>query len=152
SSKGFVSAGVPSSALALLSPATCRHSRSSRVHTHRSWRICNCLSNRVMSKRDSLIVLGFSASLATAGVALVFRSAAIADGPAGQLNPKDPRTASFAIDCAVRAKAISPLIYGIGGSDNPWMTGTTAVRMGGNPTSRYNWQLDTWNAANDWYF
>ena len=69
-----------------------------------------------------------------------------------QLNAAEPRTASFVIDCTLPAKPISPLIYGIGGSDNPWATGTTAVRRGGNPSSRYNWELDTWNLAKDWFF
>jgi Glycoside hydrolase family 44 len=31
-------------------------------------------------------------------------------------------------------------------------SGMTTVRWGGNATSRYNWQLYTYNAANDWYF
>src|SRR4051794_20417005 len=96
----------------------------------------------------------FVSCIAAAGLAVslaVYRSAS-ATGAEPQLNPQDPRSAAFAVDCAAPAKPISPLIYGIGGNDNPWATGTTAVRMGGNPTTRYNWQLDTWNAANDWFF
>ena len=31
-------------------------------------------------------------------------------------------------------------------------SGLTVVRWGGNSTSRYNWKLFTYNAANDWYF
>jgi hypothetical protein len=50
---------------------------------------------------------------------------------------------------------ISPYIYG--GSypvDAAHVTdsGTTLVRWGGDATSTYNWQLQTYNAANDYYF
>jgi len=31
-------------------------------------------------------------------------------------------------------------------------SGLTVVRWGGNATSRYNWKLFTYNAANDWYY
>ena len=31
-------------------------------------------------------------------------------------------------------------------------SGLSVVRWGGNATSRYNWRLFTYNAANDWYF
>ncbi len=30
--------------------------------------------------------------------------------------------------------------------------GATARRWGGNPTTRYNWKLNAWNTANDWFF
>jgi hypothetical protein len=33
-----------------------------------------------------------------------------------------------------------------------WAIGATARRWGGNPTSRYNWELNTWNLARDWFF
>jgi len=68
--------------------------------------------------------------------------------------PLEPaRPAYFAIDCRAAARAISPLIYGVGGSDgSPWSLGATARRWGGNPTTRYNWQLNTWNVGNDWFF
>jgi hypothetical protein len=68
--------------------------------------------------------------------------------------PLEPaRSAYFAIDCRAAGRAISPLIYGVGGSDGaPWALGATARRWGGNPTSRYNWELNTWNVGNDWFF
>src|SRR5205807_5858658 len=31
-------------------------------------------------------------------------------------------------------------------------SGLSVVRWGGNSTSRYNWKLFTYNAANDWYY
>ncbi len=64
------------------------------------------------------------------------------------------------VDCAAPSHRISPYIYGI--AYNPrknardahlWSLGATARRWGGNPASRYNWQLgNAWNSALDWYF
>ena len=101
----------------------------------------------------AVLLFGLAILLATAVVTVRFEpSLLIGNAAEAQLNPAAPRKALFVIDCAAAARPISPLIYGIGGSDNAWATGTTALRLGGNPTSRYNWELDTWNAANDWYF
>ena len=50
---------------------------------------------------------------------------------------------------------ISRYVYGGAyPQDAPHVTdsGMTVVRWGGNATSRYNWQTQTYNAANDWYF
>jgi hypothetical protein len=63
-----------------------------------------------------------------------------------------PRVATYTLDCTAQARPISPLIYGTGGSVNPFDSGITARRHGGNPTSRYNWELDAWNAGSDWFF
>ena len=71
--------------------------------------------------------------------------------PAPKLEPA--RSASFVLDCGAAGHSISPLIYGVAGDDESlWATGATARRWGGNPTSRYNWRLNTWNLANDWFF
>lgn len=59
------------------------------------------------------------------------------------------------IDAARRLRPINPLIYGLaGGSDAlHQQIQATLVRWGGNPASRYNWQLgNAWNAARDWEF
>jgi hypothetical protein len=69
-----------------------------------------------------------------------------------QIDPLAQRQASFVVDCSAQATPISSLIYGIGGHAEPWALGVTARRHGGNPTSRYNWELDTHNAGNDWFF
>lgn len=50
---------------------------------------------------------------------------------------------------------ISSYVYGGAyPKDAPTITdsGLSVVRWGGNSTSRYNWKLLTYNAANDWYF
>lgn len=77
------------------------------------------------------------------------------------LTPEGPsRDGSFAIDCALASRPISPWIYGIAwnpGHDqydtHQWLLGAAARRWGGNPTSRYNWELgNAWNTAFDWFF
>ena len=63
-------------------------------------------------------------------------------------------TASVAVNVSANRRAIDPRIYGIA-------YGTTAQlndlnvplnRMGGNNTSRYNWQINAANRGFDWYF
>jgi hypothetical protein len=63
------------------------------------------------------------------------------------------RNATYVFDCAAPGRQISPLIYGVGG-DEPGAVelGAAARRWGGNPTSRYNWELNTVNRAKDWFF
>ncbi len=64
------------------------------------------------------------------------------------------RRVRVVVNCAARGRPISPLIYGLGATDNRWWeTGATARRWGGNPTSRYNWEFGrVWNTGNDWFF
>lgn len=72
--------------------------------------------------------------------------------------PGEP--ASFVVDCAAPTTPISPLIYGIAYSalreldtDTQFKVGATSRRWGGNPTSRYNWELgNAWNTASDYFF
>ena len=66
---------------------------------------------------------------------------------------------AISINCGDVRNKISPLIYGIGYSgagnlkETPWTMGATVNRWGGNPTSRYNWQVpNAWNTAADYYF
>jgi len=59
------------------------------------------------------------------------------------------------VDALSNRHPISPYVYGGAyPQDAPTITdsGLTVVRWGGNSTSRYNWQLFTYNAANDYYF
>src|ERR1700682_3399226 len=73
---------------------------------------------------------------------------AIALGGNGQ------RDVRLSVDCAGPGHRISPLIYGTAhGGDGWWLSGTSARRWGGNPNTRYNWELGTaWNTAEDWFF
>ena len=59
------------------------------------------------------------------------------------------------VDVLSNRHAISPYVYGGAyPQDAPTITdsGLSVVRWGGNATSRYNWKLFTYNAANDYYF
>ncbi len=62
---------------------------------------------------------------------------------------------TVSIDVLSNRHAISKYVYGGAyPKDAPTITdsGLSVVRWGGNATSRYNWQLKTYNAANDWFF
>jgi hypothetical protein len=65
---------------------------------------------------------------------------------------------SYRLDCRAEPRVINRNIYGIGaaqdqtGDDELWLSATIR-RWGGNPTSRYNWQLgNAWNTGSDWFF
>lgn len=68
--------------------------------------------------------------------------------------------ARLEVQCSGTATPIQPMIYGIAFSSmndakspHQWQLGATARRWGGNPASRYNWQLgNAWNTGSDWYF
>jgi hypothetical protein len=66
-------------------------------------------------------------------------------------------TVSLRVECGAKPKKIEPWIYGIAWKSDEggeqWLMGPTARRWGGNPTSRYNWELgNAWNTASDWFF
>ena len=70
---------------------------------------------------------------------------------------KTPGTTNItvAIDALNNRHTISSYVYGGAyPQDSPTITdsGLSVVRWGGNSTSRYNWKLFTYNAANDYYF
>jgi hypothetical protein len=77
-----------------------------------------------------------------------------------QTNPAAPpsrnepvRSASFIVECGQPAHPISPFVYGAAGDYKELLSiGATARRSGGNPTSRYNWRLNTWSLTKDWFF
>jgi hypothetical protein len=59
------------------------------------------------------------------------------------------------VDTLINRHAISPYVYGGAYPQNAAQitdTGTTVVRWGGNATTNYNWQTQTSNSANDYYF
>jgi hypothetical protein len=66
------------------------------------------------------------------------------------------RSARFVVDCRTPPRPISPYIYALAGGDDSgyhWEMGAAAARWGGNPSTRYNWQLgNAWNAGADWFF
>jgi glycosyl hydrolase family 44 len=58
------------------------------------------------------------------------------------------------VDFNVRGRAVSPLIFGVsfGGPARNAQIGYTLNRWGGNSVTRYNWQADIHNTAQDFYF
>jgi hypothetical protein len=105
-----------------------------------------------MRAKWTVICVGVSVLLGT-GFIVVRESPFLEWVDAAQMkDPASPRTVSFAVECSAQPQPISPLIYGVGGHVDVWNAGITARRHGGNPTSRYNWELDTYNAGSDWFF
>ena len=61
------------------------------------------------------------------------------------------RRVRFAVDCKAKPRAISRWIYGTAASDAE--LNEPATRWGGNPTTRYNWEVgNAWNTGADWFF
>ena len=100
------------------------------------------------------VVLGLVAAALAAFALAVARMDGDGEQTAAAEQPSTtPRQASFVLDCTAPGQSISPLIYGVGGAGGaPWETGATARRWGGNPTTRYNWELNTFNLTKDWFF
>ncbi len=79
------------------------------------------------------------------------------DRPSPAVAPR--REITLTIDCAGKSHRINPLVYGIAfdpqraRESSVWDLGPGARRWGGNPSSRYNWQLgNAWNTGKDWFF
>ena len=81
---------------------------------------------------------------------------------AAQRAPKPPKkppvssTANYVVtvNAAQARHGISPLVYGVNYADNAQLVDLNAPlhRMGGNNTSRYNWEQNADNRGRDWYF
>jgi hypothetical protein len=65
-----------------------------------------------------------------------------------------PITAStITVDCGSPDTPISPLIFGVAATSDSEDLRPTAYRFGGNPTSRFNWDIgNAWNTGADWYY
>ncbi|MEZ4648591.1 MAG: glycoside hydrolase family 44 protein [Candidatus Eisenbacteria bacterium] len=73
-------------------------------------------------------------------------------GGGGGSAPSD--TVDVTVDVSSERRVISPGIYGINfGSDSEWTElPYTVRRWGGNSVTRYNYVLDTFNTASDWFY
>jgi len=62
--------------------------------------------------------------------------------------------AGVTVDVSSAPHAIAPEIYGLAFASKATLTAlrTPLNRWGGNGTTRYNWELDVGNTANDWFF
>lgn len=65
-----------------------------------------------------------------------------------------PPTLALSVDVNANRHAISPYIYGMNFADENLAAELHLPlrRWGGNATTRYNWQTNTFNTGNDWYF
>ena len=78
-------------------------------------------------------------------------TAASKDGPPVKSFPS--KDAALSVRCKAPSHVISPLIYGVANEKEVEDMNAAARRMGGNPTTRYNWQLgDAWNTGSDYFF
>lgn len=65
------------------------------------------------------------------------------------------KAVTITIDALANRHAISPYVYGFAYPNSAadiTDSGATEVRWGGDATSTYNWQLETYSAAADYYF
>ncbi len=83
----------------------------------------------------------------------VARLALCALASAASLRADNPPIA-LTVDVASERHLISPLIYGVAWGEVAALQALNAPlnRHGGNPTSRYNWQLNADNRGFDWFF
>ena len=61
----------------------------------------------------------------------------------------------LAVDAAANRHPISPYIYGINEYQDTGLGTIMRIpvrRFGGDAATNYNWQIDVWNSAADWYF
>lgn len=95
------------------------------------------------------------AGVTTSGLlALSLPPTGAAGGTPGRVAVRE-RGGVVRIDAGTLGRAISPLIYGVAHATAEQLsaTGARLHRWGGNPNSRYNWELGSaWNAARDWEF
>ena len=69
-------------------------------------------------------------------------------------SPPAPVAATIKIDAAAGMRPINPLVYGVayGDAQSLALLNAPLNRMGGNNTTRYNWQLNADNKASDYFF
>lgn len=81
---------------------------------------------------------------ATASMSLLTQSAALAQNP----------SITISVDALANRHLINPLIYGTAYASPADIEALNLPlnRMGGNNTSRYNWNLNADNKGNDWYY
>jgi len=81
------------------------------------------------------------------------RTLALFLAAAGTLAAQNPAV-TVSIDASANRHSINPNIYGVAYGDSTTLAQLNVPlnRLGGNNTSRYNWQLNADNRAADWYF
>jgi len=91
-----------------------------------------------MIRASTSAVLSFCVCCALAAPAALAQNAAV----------------TISVDANANRHAISPLIYGVAYGSAAQLSDLNSPlnRYGGNNASRYNWQLNADNRANDWYY
>lgn len=105
---------------------------------------CDSCSKKTTDASDASAPAGEGGS----GVAVSLESVAGPIPTVGKLAASTP----MAVECKSAGQSVSPTIFGIAFADADADLGATAHRWGGNTTTRYNWKLDAWNTAHDWYW
>ena len=70
------------------------------------------------------------------------------------------RNVRINVDCTVKTTRVHEQIFGFAyypfndekAQAAQWSLNGTVRRWGGNTASTYNWEIETWNTGNDWYF
>jgi hypothetical protein len=64
------------------------------------------------------------------------------------------QTSIITVNTSLVVRSISPLIYGVASGSSSALTDLNVPlnRLGGNPSSRYNWLMNADNRADNWYF
>jgi hypothetical protein len=68
---------------------------------------------------------------------------------------QEPESFTVQVDLTAPVGEISPFIYGMSGAPDDIIENLhlNLVSWGGNPSSRYNWEIgNAWNAGSDWYY
>jgi len=104
----------------------------------------------MMHVRRTIAVMAILIGLSTATTAAGDVSTWIGDEP----TVAKPYAVRVTIDARKTLHAISPWIYGASAVESARAKGLgiSAVRWGGNRSSRYNWKTQADNAGSDWFF
>jgi hypothetical protein len=100
-------------------------------------------------------VAGFVAFDGGTKVRALVKRTSVQHYPTSWAQSPPPASVTIRVDPNVALRPISPLIYGLAHAkpEEVASTGATLNRWGGNPNTRYNWQVgNAWNAARDWEF
>jgi PKD repeat protein len=73
--------------------------------------------------------------------------------PGASVQAQNPAV-SISVDASLNRRPINPNIYGVAHATTAQLNDLNSPlnRNGGNNTTRYNWQLNADNRANDWYY
>ncbi|HSZ62796.1 MAG TPA: glycoside hydrolase family 44 protein [Terriglobales bacterium] len=124
------------------------------------------VTNGLSASGPTIAVASNNRSVTGAVSGVVARSSssqAVPPRSAGQKNtsgaphakPLTSKPVTITINALTNRHPISTYVYGGAYPEDAATitdSGLTEVRWGGDATSTYNWQLDTYNAANDYYF